>query len=164
MPLRETVDGPVPSADDIDAVCKSLRELQQQLKRIVRVGGGELNLALLSAAADDCPDAVIISNERAEIRVVNGAAARLTGFSTRELQKLTIWDLTHVSSQGDFDVLWREFLRAGRQRGVYTMRTRRGDALHLAYCAESGVIGDLTVAGVGALTELNVSVLRKPSM
>ena len=151
-PPREPISGPLPSAADIEAACKSLQDLQRQLKSIVRVGGGEPNLALLSAAADNCPDAVIVCNNTAEIQMVNGATARLTGISTRELQTLTVWDLTHVESQGDFDVLWREFLRAGRQRGIYTMRTRDGEPVHLAYCAEVGVLDDL-----------NISVLRKPS-
>lgn len=151
MPPSDLLDGLVPSADDIQAACRSLQELQQQVQQIVRDGGGE-PLAVLAAAVDDCTDAVIVSDNSAEIRLVNGAAARLTGFSTCELQTLTVWDLTHAASQGDFDVLWREFLRAGRQRGIYTMRTRQGDALHLAYCAEVGVLGDF-----------NISVLRRPS-
>ena len=67
----------------------------------------------------------LVSDDTAEIRMVNGAAARLTGLSTRELQTLTVWDITHTTSQMDFDVLWKEFLRAGRQRGSYALRACR---------------------------------------
>ncbi len=66
---------------------------------------------------DDCPQSVFVTDRETQIVMVNGAAARLLGNSTRELQRLTIWDITHVSAQRDFDVLGKEFLRAGRQRG-----------------------------------------------
>jgi hypothetical protein len=68
--------------------------------------------------------------------VVNGAAGRLLGTSTRDLQRLTIWDMTHTASQGDFDVLWKEFLRAGRQRGEYAMRYKDGTVVEVAYCSK----------------------------
>jgi PAS domain S-box-containing protein len=94
----------------------------------------------LLAAVDDCPEAVIVADNAAEIRMVNGAAARLTGLSTRELQSLTIWDITHTSSQLDFDVLWKEFLRARRQRGDYFLRNRHGEPVEVAYCSEAHVL------------------------
>ncbi|HUE89486.1 MAG TPA: PAS domain-containing protein [Vicinamibacterales bacterium] len=145
-PIRAASDG-LPSPGDIEAACRSLAALKDQLKRLIsRPGGGEPGLGLLSALSDDCPDAVIACTPQAEIRVVNGAAARLTGYSTRELQALTVWDLTHASSQAHFDVLWREFLRAGRQRGAYTLRRRDGSPVEVAYCAETKFVGELSVA------------------
>lgn len=138
----------LPGSADITAVCRSLTTLKDQLSRRLRSGGESdaTVLSALSAMSDECPDAVIFCTPQAEIRVVNGAAARLTGYSTRDLQKLTVWDLTHGSSQEHFDVLWREFLRAGRQRGTYTLRHRDGHAVEAAYCAEAKVVGDLNVA------------------
>jgi PAS domain S-box-containing protein len=137
---------PSPGSDDIDAACRSLTALKEQLTRRVRAGSSDPTAALLSSWSDDCPDAVIICTREAEIRAVNGAAARLTGYSTRDLQRLTLWDLMHGSSQGHFDVLWREFLRAGRQRGTYTLRHREGHPIEAAYCAEAKLVGDLNVA------------------
>lgn len=125
---------------DIDLACSGLQEIKRQLKSIARVGGGGPTTGLLLAAVDDCPDAVIVSNDAAEIHMVNGAAARLTGLSTRELQSLTIWDITHTTSQMDFDVLWKEFLRARRQRGHYAIRNRAGEAVEVAYCSEAHVL------------------------
>jgi PAS domain S-box-containing protein len=148
---RQALPGPT----DIDAACRSLTALKDQLTRRLRSGGGEPDpavLSALSAMSDECPDAVIFCTSQAEIRVVNGAAARLTGYSTRDLQRLTVWDLTHGPSQAHFDVLWREFLRAGRQRGTYALRHRDGHAVEAAYCAEAKVVGDL-----------NVAVMRKPT-
>jgi len=146
-------DHPLTSQQDIDLACQALEEIKRQLKHIARVGGGEPTTGLLLAAADDCADAVIVTDNEAEIRMVNGAAARLMGLSTRELQSLTVWDITHSSSQVDFDILWKEFLRAGRQRGTYSLRYRDGSVVGVAYCAEANV-----------LPQRHVTVLRKPSL
>jgi PAS domain S-box-containing protein len=150
--LGRAASGGLPSPEDIDAVCQSLADLRNRLARILRSSGGEPTVDVLSTLADDCPDAVIVCTTQAEIRVVNRAAARLTGYSVRELQTLTVWDLTPNASQTDFDVLWREFLRAGRQRGKYPIRRRNGSAIEAAYCAETRFAGDLTIA-----------VLRQPT-
>ena len=149
MPAVPDVPGSAassPTQRDIDAVCHALETIKQTLRTITPGGGGEPGLDLLIAIAEDYPDAVIVCTPRSEIRMVNGAAVHLTGFSRRELQTLTLWDLTHSSAQGDFDVLWREFLRAGRQRGMYTLRHRSGSPLEVAYCAELRVLGALGVA------------------
>ena len=148
-PNTTSGDG-LPAPNGLDAVCQSLAALKDQLQRIIRSGGGEPTAGLLSAMSDDCPDAVIVCTPEAEIRIVNGVAARLTGYTTRELQTMTVWDLTHSSSQPHFDVLWREFIRAGRQRGVYTLQHRDGSLVEVDYCAEIRLVG-----------ELNVAVMRK---
>lgn len=143
---NEPTEAKPPAPEDINNACKSLAALKDLSNRLIRPGGGEPSHGLLSALSDDCPDAVIVCTPQAEIRVVNGMAARLTGYSTRELQTLTVWDITHGSSQARFDILWREFLRAGRQRGVYTVRRHDGRAVEVAYCAESRFAGELCVA------------------
>lgn len=101
---------------------------------------GALTPGLLQAAADDCTEAVLVTDGKARIVMVNGQAARLLGVSTRELQKLTLWDITHSTYQSDFDVLWREFLRAGRQRGQSGVRHHDGSVVEVAYCAEAEVL------------------------
>ena len=156
MAARERRGTPTPSSvrrdRDLDVACQTLEELKKHLEDISRLGGGKPTAGLLLAAADDCTDAVIIADDHAEIRMVNGAAARLTGLSTRELQSLTIWDITHSASQVDFDVLWKEFLRSGKQRGHYSVRHKDGSAIEVAYCSEANV-----------LPRQHVSVLRKQS-
>ena len=104
------------------------------------MGGGDVTEGLLQAASDDCPDAVLVTNREAQIVMVNGAAARLLGVSTRELQRLTVWDVTHPDSQAEFDVVWREFLRAGRQRGIFALRRHDGSAVEVAYCGQTDVL------------------------
>lgn len=127
-------------ASSTSRACAALEELVERLKKLARLGGGPMTGGLLHAAADDCPEGVLVTNGEAQIEWVNGAAARLLGLSTRELQRLTVWDITHASSQEDFDVLWREFLRAGRQRGVYTFRHQTGAPLEMSYCAQTDVL------------------------
>ena len=141
------------SAKDLDPVCQALQEIKRQLQDIAGVeGGGSTAHGLLLAAVDACPDGVLVTSDEAQIQMVNGAAARLTGLSTRELQSITLWDLSHPSSQVDFEVLWKEFRRAGRQRGIYSIRHRDGSAVVVAYCAE-----------VDVLPHRHVLVLRKQS-
>lgn len=139
------------SRSGVDRACQTLEELKSHLIDIVRLGGGKLSSGLLLAAADNCPEAVIVTDDDAHIWMANSAAARLTGMSTRDLQTLTIWDLTHSASQVDFEILWREFRRARRQRGLYTLRHRDGSAIEVAYCAEAGV-----------LPNRHITVWRKP--
>jgi len=91
-----------------------------------------------------------VTNRAAQILMVNGIAARLLGMSTLELQRLTMWDITESSHQGDFEVLWKEFLRAGRQRGHFAVRRKDGLVINVAYCTEADV-----------LPHQVVSVLRK---
>ena len=136
--------------NDVELACLALQDIKRQLKSIASVGGGEPSADLLVAAVDDCVEAVIVADDAAGIQIVNSAAARLTGLSTRELRALTVWDISDPMTQVSFDVLWKEFLRAGRQRGNYAVRHRSGDPVEVAYCAEAHV-----------LPGRHVSVLRK---
>jgi PAS domain S-box-containing protein len=140
----------VPPSRDIDLACQALQDLRRQLTSFARTG--DVTPGLLQAAADDCPDPVLVTDEKARIIMVNGPTARLLGTSTRELQKLTIWDVTHTTYQADFDLLWREFLRAGRQRGQSGVRHRDGSVVEVAYCAEANVLGQHSVIILRRLT------------
>ena len=143
----------MPSPSDIAVACEALQEIKRQLKSLASVGG-KPTPGLLVPTVDNCPEAVVVTNDRAEIRTVNGAAARLTGLTTRELQSLTWWDITHTSSQMDFDVLWKEFLRARLQRGHYTIRNRAGEAVEVAYCSEAHVLPGHHVSVLRRRTDL----------
>ncbi len=123
-----------------DLACAALQGIRRQLTQLAKLGGGAVTPGLVQAAIDDCADAVVVTNEQAQIVMVNGPAARLVGISTRELQRLTVWDITHSSFQADFDILWKEFLRAGKQRGEYAVRYSDGSIVDVAYCSEVNVI------------------------
>ena len=63
---------------DIDLACHALQDIKQQLKQIARVGGGEPSTGLLLAAADDCPEAVIVTDDEAQIRMWIAHSCRVT--------------------------------------------------------------------------------------
>ena len=140
------------SRRETELACKALEELRQKLQALARMG--PLTPSLLQAAADDCSCPVIVADNRAQILMVNGPAARLIGTSTRDLLKLTVWDITHTAYQADFDVLWREFLRAGRQRGRYGVRHNSGDVVEVSYCAEADVLPGRSVVVLNRLDEV----------
>lgn len=140
----------MPAPPDTHLACEALKALRRQLTNLERLG--ELTPGLLQATADDCPEAVFVTDNKARIVMVNGPAARLLGISTRELQKLTVWDITHVTFQTEFEVLWREFQRAGRQRGQYGLRHVSGSVVEVAYCAAGNVLGDRSVIVVRRLS------------
>jgi PAS domain S-box-containing protein len=140
------------AAADIDTACESLSRLKQSVGSSAATLANGGNLSRLTPHADAVDDGVIFCNDASDILMVNAAAARLTGYSATELQALTVWDITHGASQSDFDVLWRAFLRAGRQIGVYTLRTRDGQPLDVAYCSEARLVGHLHVAVLRLLT------------
>jgi PAS domain S-box-containing protein len=129
-----------------DFACYALQDIHAQLANLARLGGGAVTPGLLQAAIDDCIDAVVVTDHQAQIVMVNGPAARLVGMSTRELQKLTLWDITEASFQADFDILWREFLRAGRQRGEYAIKHAQGSVVEVAYCAEVNILADRNIS------------------
>jgi len=122
---------------------KALEALRDNLTALSRAGATSPNH--LQAAADECPDAVLVTDSKARIVMVNGPAARLLGMSTRVLQTLTMWDVTHPTYQADFDVLWKEFLRAGRQRGQYGLRHQDGSVVEVAYSAAADISADRSV-------------------
>ena len=122
----------------VDVASRTLEQLRRHIADLTRVGN--VSPALLQALVDECPEPVLVIDGEARIRLVNGLTSRLLGMSTRELQTLTSWDLTHVTYQPDFDVLWKEFQRAGRQRGVFGLRHLDGSLVEVGYAAEAHVL------------------------
>ena len=68
----------------------------------------------------------------------------------RQRKKHCAWDISDPTTQVSFDVLWKEFLRAGRQRGTYAVRNRSGDPVEVAYCAEAHVLPGVMSPGCGS--------------
>jgi PAS domain-containing protein len=128
---------------EIELACRALQQLRRQLAD--EAPTGTATPELLQASIDEASDPVLVVDQTARIVMVNGPVARLLATSTRALKTLTIWDITHSSYQADFDVLWREFLRAGRQLGRYGLRHANGSVVEVAYCAEARTLGDWAV-------------------
>jgi len=95
------------------------------------------------------PLAALVADDEGRIVLANAAASRFTGYSTRELRRLGVWDLTPGANKRDFEVLWRAFRQQKEQRGVYEIVVKSGGVVKAAYAARAHV-----------LPHLHVSVLR----
>lgn len=83
--------------------------------------------------------AVLIADDDARYVAANTRAAALTGYSRAELLTLSVPDLTPVPNTTDFRSLWRDFIRAGEQRGTYQLRRRDGTVIAVRYAAWAGI-------------------------
>jgi len=70
--------------------------------------------------------AILFADDEALFREINANAVALLKYSEQELLSMHVWDITASEQQADARSLWQEFLKAGRQAGVY--QVRRGDA------------------------------------
>lgn len=114
-----------------------------------RAEAGEEPLAALSSLIDALPLAVLVADDQGRYVLANASASRLTGYSTRELRRLSVWDLTPGANRRDFEVLWRAFIQQKEQRGVYPIVMKSGGVVKAAYAARAHI-----------LPHLHVSVLR----
>jgi len=128
-----------------------LRALKRDAQRLV--GAGEKPLVALGALINSVPLAVLVADDHGRYVLANARAARLTGYSDRELRRLSVWDLTPGPAEHDFEVLWRVFIQQGEQRGRYRVVTKTGTIVTADYAARAHV-----------LPHLHVSVLRLPEL
>lgn len=75
--------------------------------------------------------------------VTNPAASRLSQYSSEELRKLSVWDLTRPQTARDADVLWRAFLQQREQTGEYELLLRDGTFAKMLYAARAHVLPGL---------------------
>ena len=81
--------------------------------------------------AEDCPDAVIVSDRNGTIEYVNAACERLTGYAREELIGRTPALLKSGTHEADFyRSLWSTLLAGGEFRGVFTNRKKSGELYH----------------------------------
>jgi PAS domain S-box-containing protein len=106
-------------------------------------------LIALGALIDALPLAALVAEDHGHYVLANVLATRLTGYSTRELRRLSVWDLTPGSAKDDFEVLWRVFIERREQWGDYQLVTKSGRVIVAEYAARANV-----------LPHLHVSVLR----
>ena len=65
----------------------------------------------------------------------NAAASSLTGYSTAELRRLSVWQLTPGAQERETEVLWRAFIERGDQSGEYQVLKKDGRIVNTAYAA-----------------------------
>jgi PAS domain S-box-containing protein len=72
--------------------------------------------------------------------IANRAAVRLMGYSADELCAMSVWDLVGSVDEREAEVLWRNFVRAGTQRGIIKLRTKKGGVITARYASQAHVL------------------------
>jgi PAS domain S-box-containing protein len=92
------------------------------------------------------PYAVLFADNTGRYIGANAAATELTGFSRRELLASSVFDITPATDERDVTLLWRAFLRIGRQDGEIVIRRRDGEQVAGRYIAATNVIPGVHVS------------------
>jgi PAS domain S-box-containing protein len=127
------------------AVVEALVRDAQALAR-----AGEEPLVALRALIDRLSFAALIADDDGAYVLTNAAATRLTGYSTRELSRLWVWDLTSDPNKHHVETLWRAFIQQRGQRGDYTLVTKAGRVVTAEYAARANVLPHLHVSILGS--------------
>jgi len=77
--------------------------------------------------------AMLIADDEALFHEANAAAVALLKYSEPELKSMHVWDITEAPQRGDALTMWREFLTAGHQSGVYQIRRSDGRRVTVQY-------------------------------
>jgi PAS domain-containing protein len=75
---------------------------------------------------DHLPVAALVADNTGAYVAANRAAVRLVGYTADELRAMSTWDLVTTDDEHEIEVLWRNFLRGGTQRGTISLRTKKG--------------------------------------
>ena len=92
------------------------------------------------------PYAVLFADNTGRYIGANAAATELTGYSRRELLVSSVFDITPPLDEKDVTLLWRAFLRVGRQEGEIVIRRRDGSHISGRYMATTNVIPGVHVS------------------
>lgn len=96
----------------------------------------ELNRLTVAALAADSHGSYVVAND---------SVAQLTGFKVRDLEAMSVWDLTAAPEIRNSERLWAAFLETRQQRGTYELRGRHGP-VHVAYYAGGRILPDLHIS------------------
>ena len=97
------------------------------------------------------PYAVLLADNTGRYVGANAAATELTGFSRRELLASSVFDITPPVDEKDVALLWRAFLRTGRQEGEIVIKRRDGSQVSGHYLATTNVIPGVHVSVLAKL-------------
>ena len=109
---------PVRFASDISRLRKALRGKHD----------AEL-LNVLRRELESLPTAAMAADNSTRYIASNAAARELTGFTTGDLLKLTVTDLTPLPRTAEGQRLWQAFIAKGVQRGLYELKRRDGSTV-----------------------------------
>ena len=98
------------------------------------------SVAGLRLALESIPLAALVADDHAGLIAANAKACKLTGYSDRELRRLSIYDITGEPEIDNIDVLWRAFIDQRRQTGRFEIRTKAGRRVLVDYAASANVV------------------------
>ena len=79
--------------------------------------------------------AALVADDSARYIASNRRARQLTGYTSADLAKLTVMDLTPTPNRKDGEQLWGDFVSAGEQSGHYELRQKGGTLVRVRYWA-----------------------------
>ena len=86
------------------------------------------------------PFAALVADDAGLYVATNEAASALTGYSSSELRRLSVWELTPMGAYHDAEILWRAFLVRGEQSGEYEIVRKDEQRLAVHYAARAHVL------------------------
>jgi PAS domain S-box-containing protein len=92
------------------------------------------------------PYAVLFTDNTGRYVGANAAAMELTGYSRRELLASSVFDIIPPPDEKDVTLLWRAFLRTGRQDGDIVIRRKDGTHVSGRYMAATNVVPGVHVS------------------
>lgn len=92
------------------------------------------------------PFAVLFTDNTGRYVGANASAAELTGYSRRELMTVSVFDMAPPADEREVEILWRAFLRTGRQDGEIAIRRRDGSQVVGRYLATTNVVPGVHVS------------------
>jgi PAS domain S-box-containing protein len=116
-----------------------LWSVADELREVVRSGGESPIKTRLRMAIQKMSVPVVVTDDQARFVLVNDAALELTGYSERELLRLSVPDITAASDEPHTDALWNAFQSHGQQHGRYDIRTKDGASVTVEYVAIANI-------------------------
>ena len=107
--------------------------------------GAELVTAM-RREIEHLPAAALVADNTQRYVGANGAAEELTGYTRKELGRLSVIDLTPTPNTDDGRRLWETFIGQGGQRGEYELTTKTGIPVHVRYWAFASIAPGLHIS------------------
>lgn len=96
---------------------------------------GDKSLVRLLASIRQLNVAAFVADNHGQLIATNAAASRLTGYTERELRRLSVYDITGEGDLETMDILWKAFVQQRSQRGRYQIRRKSGRLVLAEYAA-----------------------------
>jgi PAS domain S-box-containing protein len=141
-----------------EVVADAVAGLQDRLRRLVAdartlaTGCTDASLHILEGIVAPLQSAALVADDAAKFVLTNAAATELTGYSRRELRRLSMWQLTPGGHEREAESLWRAFLQQREQTGAYIICSKSGNQTLAAYAAAAHVLPGLHVSLLDPIT------------